>query len=414
VEPVKLLIIGGGNRGALYAGYASTFPHRAKVVGVAEPREYYRRELQKSHNIPPENVSPSYHEFLERERFADAVVICTPDQLHYEPAIAFTKKGYHILLEKPMATTPQECREIVRVAEENKVIFSVCHVMRYTVYTQTLMAMLDEGVIGDIISMQHVEPVGYWHYAHSYVRGNWRNKKTSTFMLLAKSCHDLDWIQYVMKAKCVRVQSFGALSYFHPGNLPEGAANRCLDCQVEPTCPYSAKKIYLRRIEKRQIIGMIRVVDPNPTIDSITAALQDGPYGRCVYRCDNDVVDHQVVNMAFEGGQTASFTMVAFTRFAQRRTAIFGTLGELYGDGTKIEVYRFLDDSTETYPVPTGTGFMQGHGGGDLGLMDNFTQAILDKDPSLISSTPDEILWSHLLAFEAERSRNEARVVNLC
>ena len=209
------------------------------------------------------------------------------------------------------------------------------------------------------------------------------------------------------------IQSFGSLVHFRPRNKPEGASDRCLDCQVEPTCPYSAKKIYLGRIEEGQIIGMLKVVDPQPTRESITDALQVGPYGRCVYASDNNVVDHQIVNMEFEGGLTASFTMVAFTRHDQRRTAIYGTLGELYGDGSKIKVYRFLDDSTQIFEIPAGTGIMQGHGGGDRGLMDNFIRAVQENDPSLVSSTPDEILGSHELAFAAERSRIEGRVIQM-
>ena len=199
MKPVKLLIIGGGNRGALFGSYALAFPDKAKVVGVAEPRSDHRQALQSAHEIPGENALLSWQDFVKRKRFADAVVISTPDQMHTEPAIAFARKGYHILLEKPMATTLDECRKIVEAAEENDVIFSVCHVMRYTAYTQTLKKLIGAGLIGDVVSMQHVEPVGYWHFAHSYVRGNWRNEHTSTFMLLAKSCHDLDWIQYMME-----------------------------------------------------------------------------------------------------------------------------------------------------------------------------------------------------------------------
>ena len=183
-----------------------------------------------------------------------------------------------------------------------------------------------KSAIGDIVSIQHLEPVGYWHQAHSYVRGNWRKESESSSMLLAKSCHDLDWIRYIMGARCVAVSSFGSLKHFRKEEKPSGAGERCLDCSYEPRCPYSALKIYLGRIEKGQVEWPVNVITEDVSREGVQAALRDGPYGRCVYECDNDVVDNQVVNLLFEGGRTAAFTMTGFSEYQDRKTRIFGLI----------------------------------------------------------------------------------------
>lgn len=298
--------------------------------------------------------------------------------------------------------------------KRNDTLFAVCHVLRYTTYTRTLKKLLDEGRIGDIVTMQRLEPVGYWHQAHSFVRGNWRNEEESSFMLLAKSCHDIDWIHYIMGSKCNKISSFGSLKHFRKEEKPDGASDRCLSCSIESQCPYSAKKIYLGRLEAGQAYWPADVVVPSPTKESLTEALEKGPYGRCVYSCDNDVVDNQIVNMAFENGSTASFTMTAFTEAAHRRTGIFGTRGEIHGDGSKITIFDFLTDSRETIDTEAGEGnILGGHGGGDEMIMHSWCDAVAKNDPSLILSGPQETLDSHLMVFAAERSRKESCVVEL-
>lgn len=423
MPPIRLIVIGAGSRGANYAEYAAWHPDQAQVVGVAEPREHYRSSLAARHSIPAANVYTDWREAATRPRFADAVIIATPDALHAEPVIAFAERGYHILLEKPMAPTAAECRRIVAAAQASGTVFAVCHVLRYTAYTKRVKAIVDSGRLGEVASIQHLEPVGFWHQAHSFVRGNWRNEAESSFMLLAKSCHDLDWIRHIMGRPCTHVSSFGSLLHFRPENRPACAADRCLDCAVEATCPYSAPRIYLTGLRHGITGWPLNVLTPDVSEAGLLAALRIGPYGRCVYACDNDVVDHQVVNMQFAGGATASFTMTAFTRQRDRETRIFGTRGELTGNGRFIEVYDFLTDSTERIDaeaagdgsIPsTGSGqVLSGHGGGDLGLMTHFVGALLKDDPSLILSGPVESLETHLMVFAAEQARREGRVVNL-
>jgi len=416
---ISYIVIGAGNRGNIYATYALENPSLAKVVAVAEPRKYHRETFAKKYSLPDENVFSDWSDIAKRDKFADAVVITTPDILHVGPALAFANKGYHILLEKPMAISEEDCGAIAKAAQQNNVILAVGHVMRYTPYTQKIKEIVDSGKIGKVMCIQHVEPVGWFHFAHSYVRGNWRRESEATFSLMAKSCHDIDWIRYIMGATCTKVSSFGSLSYFTKENKPKeaGEAKRCLDCPIQDTCPYSAKTVYLERAKKGHTGWPLHViVNSEIDIESVTDALKNGPYGRCAYECDNDVCDNQVVNMEFEGGRTASFTMIAFSEeICVRKTRVYGTMGQLDCDGTKIRLFDFRDPEHPQTFTPESEftrSKMSGHGGGDWYLMDSFLAAVSFHDPSLILSGPHETLESHLIVFAAEKARRENTIVS--
>lgn len=414
-RPATVLVVGAGGRGTAYAAFSQEHPDRLQIVGVAEPRDFYRQRLVETYHIPPENVFRDWRAAAGRARMADAVIIATQDAMHVDPAVAFAAQGYAMLLEKPMAPNEEGCRRIVQAVKENNTLFGVCHVMRYTAYTQAFKQVIDSGAIGEVVSLQHLEPVGYWHMAHSFVRGNWRNEQESSPMLLAKSCHDLDWIRYIMGVECRSVSSFGSLKHFRRDQQPVGASDRCPDCAVEANCPYSAKKIYLGMLAQGRTGWPLDVVAPEPTLESVTEALRSGPYGRCVYACDNDVVDHQVVNMEFAGDRTAVFTMTGFTHLGHRKTSVFGTRGELTGDGEVIDILDFLTDETRRIDTRlTGDGTaLGGHGGGDFGLMDAFTAAVAQNNPGLILSGPDESLETHRMVFASEQARHEHRMVDL-
>jgi len=414
-EPVKLIVIGCGSRGTGYSKFAETYPERAKIVAVADPRDFYRNRIGDTHNIPENMRFRSWEEVAKLPKFADAVMICTQDALHEAPAVAFADLKYDMLLEKPLAPTEDACRRIVAAAKRNGIMFAVCHVLRYTDYTRCLLKILKDGKIGRLISVQHLEPVGYWHQAHSFVRGNWRNEALSSNMLLQKCCHDLDWLRYVVDSQCDQIQSFGSLQHFKKADQPKGAADRCTKCpaEIEKKCPYSALKIYMRdRLEKGNVYWPVNVLNGDPTRENIMKALEEGPYGRCVFACDNDVVDNQVVNMNFRNGVTASMTMTAFTPHSGRLTRLFGTEGFIESDSNIYKIYHFLDNSTEE--IESGKmndgGILSGHGGGDGGLMEAFVSALEKRDPSLILSGPDVSLESHLMVFAAERSRKNGTV----
>ncbi|WP_329379063.1 Gfo/Idh/MocA family oxidoreductase [Streptomyces sp. NBC_01351] len=404
---VTLAVVGAGDRGTGHARWALARPDRARVVAVAEPRAVRRDRFAADHALDAGAAVADWRELAARGRIADAVLICTLDRDHLEPALAFAALGYHIMLEKPMALTEEECRRIAAAVEEAGVTLAVGHVLRYTPYTRALKQVVDSGRLGEVVSVQHLEPVGFWHQAHSFVRGNWRREDEATTMLMAKSCHDLDWLQYVLGQPPVRVSSFGRLSHFRPENRPSGAADRCLDCAVETTCAYSAKREYGDRLARGEHGWPLGVVVDEFAPGALETALREGPYGRCVYACDNDVVDHQVVAMEFASGATATFTMTAFTEQADRQTRVFGTRGELRGDGRQLRVYDFLTRTEELIDLATG-GSMDaagGHGGGDAGLMASFVAAVATGDRTLVKSGPRESLISHLTVLAAERAR---------
>lgn len=412
MTPVSLAIVGAGDRGSGYARWALAHPHLARIAAVADPAAERARPLAEAGGA---RIFAGWRDLAAEDRIADAVVIATQDGDHAEPARTFAELGYHILIEKPLAPTEAECREIVAAAERAGVIFAVCHVLRYAPYTDTVRSVVRSGQIGEIVSVQHLEPVGFWHQAHSYVRGNWRRTDQSTFMLLAKSSHDLDWLQYVVGRPIARVSSFGGLKHFTRDNRPPGSASRCLDCAVEPACPYSAPRLYGGRLREGQHGWPLSVVTREFTEDALTSALRHGPYGRCVYDCDNDVVDHQVVAMEFDGGASGVFTMTAFNAGGHRRTRIFGTHGELECDGEHVRVHDFRTGDVSTITVaatgdPTAGG---GHAGGDERLMEAFVRAVATGERDLIRSGPAESLASHLAVFAAERARITQQVISL-
>jgi predicted dehydrogenase len=415
MQPVTILLIGAGSRGSAFARFIRTVPEQARIVGVAEPREFYRQRIADMDGLPSENVAEDWPALAARPKFADAVIIATPDRLHTEAAIAFAEKGYAILLEKPMATTAEDCRRIVAAVKKNQVLFAVFHDFRYFAYTQRLKGLIDSGAVGDITCVQHLEPVGYWHYAHSYVRGNWRNEAESSPMLLAKSCHDIDWLRYILGQRCVQVSSFGSLTHFKREQKPiqAGAALRCLECAYEPGCPYSACRFYFDRLRTGQHGWPLDVITAEFTEEGVRNALLHGSYGRCVYECDNDVVDHQVVNLLYENGATASFTMTAFSEMADRKTTIFGTRGELRGDLAKIVHYDFLSGRTEVInPVPADVQ-QGGHWDGDTNVLIAFIHAVATGDTSGILSGAEETLETHLTVFAAEESRRSGTTVRV-
>lgn len=405
-RPVTYAIVGAGQRGTGYGEWIAAHPDRAKVVAVAEPAAHRRTRLARRHGVPPQRAFGSWQELASAPRLADAVIVATQDADHVGPAITLADNGYHLLVEKPLAPTEQECVELVAAVAGTGVLFAVCHVLRYRPYTRLVKRLLDEGRIGELVSVQHLEPVGYWHYAHSFVRGNWRRADTASFMLLAKSGHDIDWLRHLVGRPVERVSSFGSLTHFRPESRPAGAADRCVSCAVEPDCPYSAPRLYLGRLREGRTGWPVSVLTDEVTEQGVRAALEHGPYGRCVYACDNDVVDHQVVAMEFAGGVTATFTMTGFTPHADRRTQLFGTRGSLDGDGTTVSWHDFTSGATTTLRAPaTGADAGAGHGGGDGGLLDAFTTAVATADPGPILSGPVESLESHLAVFAAERAR---------
>jgi predicted dehydrogenase len=408
MKKITIAIAGCGSRGLdTYASCQDKFPDLMQIVAAADNRPERLEVMKKRFGLSDEQCYSDAESMLEEPKLADAMFISTHDRMHYPQAMAALNKGYHLLLEKPIAVTEQECIDIAKLAEAKKLHVVVCHVLRYTVFYQKLKELLNQKIVGDIVSIQAIEKVGYWHQAHSYVRGNWRNSAESSPMILAKCSHDMDILLWLTGKNCQSVSSYGNLMVFKKENAPAGAPLRCTEpCPAADTCPYNAVKYYMDIVKKGNVGWPVNVLHHAPTEETIMESLKTGPYGRCVYHCDNDVVDHQVVNLLLEGGTTVSFTMCAFTVDCAREIRIMGTMGEIFGDfrSNTISVMPFGKD---TYDIDISqlTSDFSGHGGGDARMVEEFLRLLNGEPVSESITTIDHSIESHLVALAAERSR---------
>ena len=409
--PVTFAIAGFGDRGSTYASMEKLFPDKMKVVAVADLDPAKVEKARNLYHIPEENCFSSAEEMLEQDRLADVMVVSTMDRQHVGHAIPALRKGYHILLEKPISPELSKCRELLEVASQCPGKIIVCHVLRYTVFYNTLKDLIQRGRIGDVVAICANENVGYWHQAHSFVRGNWRNSTQTSPMILQKSCHDMDILTWLLGKRCKAVSSFGSTQLFKPERAPEGAALRCLDgCKVKDTCPFDAEKIYITSPKTGLATGdswISSVLSVEHTLESTYKALREGPYGRCVYHCDNDVVDHQQTNLLMEDGSTISFTMCAFTENCYRTFKAMGTKGELEADMKSNLIHvRVFGQEEETIDVGKLSSDLKGHGGGDSGIVEDFLNMLLtDSQPNQRTTTLEHSMESHFIALAAEESR---------
>jgi predicted dehydrogenase len=409
-KPITCIVIGAGARGNTYSSYTERFKGEMDIIGVAEPNQIRKERFSKRYNIAGENQMNTWEEVFQRPKFADAVMITTPDHLHYGPAMKALEMGYDLLLEKPIAQTWKECSDILAAAKKYNRIVAVCHVLRYTPYFRKMKEIVDSGVLGQIVSVQHFEPIEHIHITHSYVRGIWRSSKETNPIILAKSCHDMDILRWIIGKKCTSMASFGKLSHFKKEKAPEGSTMRCTDgCKVEATCPYSALRIYYR---ERSWLYHFDLPDGEQG-PAIMKELTDGNYGRCVYQCDNDVPDHQICAMEFEDGITASFNMEAFTSYSGRRTRIMGSMGDIVGDEETMTIANFSTKEVKVLKTADYAKITSGHGGGDYSLARDFIQAVAHQDTRVLTSTIDLSMESHLMGFRAEDSRLEGRVLSV-
>ncbi len=398
-KAVTAIVLGAGNRGNTYGGYALNYPDHLDIIGVAEPIDIRRERFFEKHNIETKNQFTTWEHVFDRPKFADAIIITTPDDLHYGPCMAALAQGYDILLEKPISPSEKECRDILALAKKGGNIVAVCHVLRYAPYFVALRKKIQDGSIGELISIQHFEPIEHLHMAHSFVRGNWHNSKETTPIILAKSCHDLDMLRWLVGQPCEKISAFGGLKWFTEKNKPEGAPLRCIDgCPIENECPYNSKKIYYENRQRTYVFDLPLAKEKHG--DAIMEYLRTTNYGKCVYQMDNDQADHYVTAMEFKTGITASFSMEAFTSYHGRKTRVMGSHGDIVGDMSSFTYTDFRTGKSEEWSMTT-----DGHGGGDWKLVADWIQAVSQKDARLLSSTIDDSIESHLMGFMAEKSR---------
>lgn len=456
-QPIQAILIGAGQRGLeTYGPYALHYPDQLKFIAVAEPDPERRARFAEQHNIQPQNQFETWEPLLEMPRFGEAALVCTQDQMHTGPTVAALEAGYHVLLEKPMASNLDDCRLLVDTAERTGRQLHICHVLRYTRHFQKMKVVIDSGILGDIVNVSHRENVAWWHMAHSFVRGNWRNAALSTPMILAKCCHDLDILVWLLDDRSATLNSVGGLVHYRPENAPRGAPQRCLDgCPVAATCRYYAPFIYVDHIPLWRGVadtsqGLVRwaarlvqtkpgwiktlstifpdlkmvanyrgwpssALTNDPTPENVLTALKEGDYGRCVYHCDNDVVDHQVVSMGFEKGTSVTLTMHGHSHLEGRTTRIEGSNATLISEfsfgGSWIDVNEHASDRRIRYE--TSASPKSGHGGGDFGLIAGFVKALRGDVDNKTLTTARTSLESHLMAFAAEDARLGLRTVHM-
>ena len=420
MKQYSFITIGCGSRGTTYTTEMLKMPEKYKLVAMADPLSERRRRYAEKFGIAKEQCYADWREILSRPKMADIAIIATLDHMHYEPAMRAIELGYDLLLEKPVANSEKECIDIARAAKEKGVRVLVCHVLRYTPFYKKVKSLVKSGIIGEVMSVDQVEAIGDVHFSHSFVRGNWHNTRTSAPMLLAKSCHDLDVIQWLVDKPCRKVSSFGDLTYFTAKKAPEGAPASCVDgdCPHRESCIYNCHKIYLGEDFPvwKSIFRNIHATKAEFTDADVIDTLRKTSYGKCVFHCDNNVLDHQIVNMQFEGGATATLNVNAFNR-GGRFTRVYGTKGELYAffSDKEINVRTFADRRKFTVPVEqvTSESIAGGHGGGDAGIAGDLYRFLEGEEIELGASEIGISVYNHLIGYAAEEARRTERVVDV-
>ncbi len=404
-------IVGLGARGlGTYAPFSLKFPETMKIVAVADTDKSRVNSAREKFGIDKAMCFDSAEEFLKQPKLADLLILATQDRQHFSQAEKALLIGYDILLEKPVSTDLSECVRLKELAEASGRQVIVCHVLRYTMFYRVMKEILDNKRLGNIVSVQAIENVGYWHQAHSFVRGNWRDKESTSPMILQKCCHDFDIISWLIGKRCLKLSSFGSLKYFKKDNAPAGSEDYCVNAgECRKNCPYDAVKIYLDDAEMGFNNGNdgwpVNILSHKPDSESLNKALTSGPYGRCVFRCDNNVVDHQVVSMQYENEITASFTMSGFTPVISRQIKVMCEQGELDGDMyTNLITVTPFGKTPEITDINKLTSDLSGHSGGDNEMMRQTFEMLENGSGGSLSSIADSI-HSHVIAFAAEESR---------
>lgn len=413
---VKVAILGLGSRGATtYGDYLITL-NDVKISAICDIDKDKLNFYQNKYHVEKKDCFLNSEDFFKAGKLADILIIATMDQDHYSQAMKALDLKYHLLLEKPIALNLKQCLDIENKALKNNLYVVVCHVLRYSLFYKKIKEIVNSKILGNIININTTENVGYWHQAHSFVRGNWNNSNKTSPMILQKCCHDFDILNWIIDKKPLNVSSFGSLSLFKKENAPKDSSNYCYDCKIQNNCPYNAVKYYVDSIKNDKDLGWpYDVVVLNPTKDKVLAAIKNGPYGRCVYKCDNNVVDHQIVNIQYEDNITATHTMCAFSKDCYRDIKIFATRGDLIANtlNNTIIYHTFVDNKEFVIDVSKLTNDLSGHMGGDK-LMINELLKLINKETSQLDSSIEKSVLSHVIAFAAEESRiNKGVVINL-
>lgn len=411
---MNYVILGFGARGKLYAELMAK-QKNTKLVAVCEKREDRLKSAGNLYNLPSDKMFLNESDFAAAGKLGELCIISTQDHQHIEHAMMALEVGYDLLLEKPIATKWEDCNAIFKKASKLGRKIFVCYVLRYAPFFNQIKKELDTGAYGKVALINLIENVGYWHQAHSFVRGNWRSSKQAAPMIIAKSSHDCDMISWLAGVKCKSVSSVGSLGYFKEINAPKNSSLKCFDCPIKDHCDYNAEDFYINKCLKIGKTGWpVDVLCQNPTEEKVLEALKHGPYGRCVWKCDNDVVDRQIVNMDFEEGIIANLTMTAFSKESYREIHVHCEKGEIYGNTLDniltCKVYSQESKQIDANSVDYGD---YGHGGGDGFLIEDIVSIYSDKNNYSLTSIENS-MHSHAIGFAAEESRlNNGKVIDV-
>lgn len=414
-QPVTAIIVGGGHRSFTYAQLAIESPDMLKIVGIADPNKDRQKKAMEMFGFGQEFCFNSAEELASVPKFADAIINGTMDHQHVETSVPLLKLGYDMLLEKPFAVNMEEMKTLLQTVKKHGNKVMICHVLRYSPFYRTIKEYIRSGKIGDIINIQTAEHVSYHHLSTSYVRGKWGNSDyCKTSMLLAKCCHDIDILMWLMDGNLpVATSSYGSIFQFKPENAPKEAGNRCLvDCPLVDSCDFSAKKIYLDHPRRwaMYVWDALEGLDHEPTIEDKENLLKsDNPYGKCIYKSGNNVVDHQSVLFEFANGATATHNMVGGSARSTRTIHVIGTKGEIYGDfeASSLHLQTIYTESPTGFnyeEVDTGTFSEDSHGGGDMRLIRDFVNYVRDNTRSVECTAIENSVAGHLAVFLADRS----------
>ena len=398
---VTFSVVGLGGRASAYlSALQELYPNEHQVVAVADPDPVKQARARNDYGLQDNQIFDTDLKLMEQPRLSDVAIVATQDKLHLRDIRGLLAKGYDLILEKPVATTLEELQEIAAVSKSfPDQMVAVCHVLRHTVFFGEIRRILESGRFGPVVSIQHNENIGYYHFAHSYVRGPWNNSETSGPLTLTKSCHDMDILLFLLEnTHCRQISSYGALSIFNRDHYdPATMAPMCVDCPQNESCAFSAPKLYSS--------GKIKsVVFDLSSVDKVRENLGTSPYGRCVYHCDNNVVDHQSTAIQFDNGITATFNLSAFSAKVNRSLKIMCQFGEIRAIEKPylIETTDFRTDETTVTELDIRD---RGHGGGDKAFVKDFMESYLHGVP--FNSTLEHAIESHAMALLAEESRKD-------
>jgi predicted dehydrogenase len=404
---MELILIGAGNRGMeIYARNVKLHHPEVKFVAVAEPNLQKRERFSQLFDVPTNQCYESWEHLLNENKMADAAIIATQDSMHFSPTMKALEKGYHVLLEKPISGKKEELIILREYAKSQKRILSIAHVLRYSDFFATIKHLLDDNVVGQLKSIQHQENIGYYHYAHSFVRGPWHRSDIANPIILAKACHDMDLLAWYINAKCTKVSSFGVRDTFIQEMKPKGATERCINCSLSRSCLYHAPSLH--EMPKADHLAVIL----RNEYGSLNEAMKISDYGRCVYTMDNDVMETQITLLEFENGVHASFHLSAFNDEISRYIHIMGTEGEIRANtlSRKITIKRYDEPNERSIQIGLSD---SAHEGGDAGIVKGFIEEIKHQNLENGRTSIDKSIMSHLMALAAECSRKENKVVDL-